>query len=165
MKRSKRSVLQMECLESKVLLSTGPSDPARAVHLGAARRVDLAGRLEGLPTLGGGGVDVLTVTSFNVSGRVHSMGKVSGSFQLAVTTIPVAFKLPFPDLSDAKLTLKGRKGAVELQLGAAPFGSNVFHYKVTAGTGEFAHAFGVGKLVIRSNPAFVQNITLHSTRG
>lgn len=149
MTRSKRVVPRMECMESKVLLSTGLADPARAVHMSVVHRFDSGGRLEGAPSVisSPGGY---TIETFNVYGHIKSMGSVSGGFLLADAFVP-ARKLP--NLSNAKLVLFGHKNTVELQLAGSPSHTNVYHYKMVAGTGEFKTAFGTGVLTIRATPA------------
>lgn len=162
MVRSKRAVLRVECLESKILLSTGLADPARAVHHSLARRFDSGGKLNGTPS-GASNPGGYTIATFNVYGHIKSMGEVSGDFLLADSFVPFR---RLPNLSNAKLMLIGRHSAVELQFAPAPVRANVYHYKMVAGTGELASAFGAGVLTIRSNPASLDlTIRLHATRG
>ncbi len=160
--RSKRAVLQMECLESKVLLSTGMADPARAVHMSMVRRFDSGGRLEGTPN-GVSSPHGYTIATFDVFGNVKSMGPVSGEFLLADSFVP---HRKLPNLSNAKLILSGHINSVELQLAASPSHANVYHYKMVAGTGAFQTAFGAGVLTIRATPGSLNlTIRLHETRG
>lgn len=160
--RSRRAVLQMDCLESKVLLSTGLADPARAVHLHMVRRFDSSGRLDGSPS-GISSPGGYTITTFNVYGQVNSMGRVGGAFLLADTFVPLR---KLPNLSNAQLVLVGHKSEVVLQLAAKPTHANVYHYKMVAGSGDFATAFGAGVLTIRANPGSLDlSVRLHPTRG
>ena len=71
-----------ESLEGKILLSTGMADPALAVHRAKVQRFSLNGTLKGIPfgTIQQAGI---FVTAFFVTGSPRSMGKVSGSLNLA----------------------------------------------------------------------------------
>lgn len=97
-----------ESLEGKILLSTGMADPAVVVHRARAKvqRFLLNGTLKGIPfgTIQQTGIEV---TSFFVTGSPRSMGKVSGSLDLAD---PLIAPGKMPNLSNATLNLSNARG-------------------------------------------------------
>ncbi len=160
MLKTKRRLPQFDCLEGKILLSAGMTDPAAVVHRDVAKRFLLNGSLSGLPN-GLPGIDGFTETSFPVAGHLASMGKVNGSFSLESTFIPIGKQ---PDLNGASLTLENAKGSVHLNIAQA----KKHHYKFTviSGTEGYASAAGSGTIAI-SSPQSALNlvIKLHSTAG
>ena len=78
MAKTKQHAIAFDSLEVKVLLTTGIADPAVTVYHYKALRFQLTGTLYGLPS-GISGPNGYIVSSFSLSGRVASMGNVSGS--------------------------------------------------------------------------------------
>jgi hypothetical protein len=160
MSRTTRRTLTFDAMEGRVLLSTGMADPAAAVHRDKAQisHVMLNGTLVGIPfgTVGPSGI---TVTSFNLTGKAKSMGKVSASLALNDTLIAPGGP---PKLSNATLTLSNAKGSVQIKMAASP--SNRYVFIVTAGSGNFASAYGSGTAVISyKQHKHEYQITLHSS--
>jgi hypothetical protein len=140
MLKTKRRTLQFDSLEGKILLSTGIADPAAAVHRQVAKRILLNGALYGIPS-GTTGPEGFNVSTFSVGGHTVSMGKVSGSFTLANTFVPIG---KWPDLGNATLTLTSQKGSVQLAI--APSKTKLYHFTITSGTNHYAAATGSGTL-------------------
>jgi hypothetical protein len=158
MSRTTRRTLEFDCLEGKVLLSTGMADPASAIHLTRARRFLLTGVVHGLP-YGSIQQDGIQVVSFPVKGRAQSMGKVSGSLRLAY---PFIAQGKLPDLSGATLTLSNSAGSVQLTMASSP--SHRYIFVVTAGTGSYASALGSGTAILAFNPRMTEYaIRIHSS--
>ncbi len=149
-----------ESLEGKILLSTGMADPAVVVHRARAKvqRFLLNGTLKGIPfgTIQQTGIEV---TSFFVTGSPRSMGKVSGSLDLAD---PLIAPGKMPNLSNATLNLSNARGGVQLRMAASPSNRHVF--VVTSGSGGYASAYGSGTAVISYNRRMHDYlVTLHSS--
>jgi hypothetical protein len=160
MLKTRQRLLQFDSLEGKVLLSTGMADPATTVHRDRAKRFLLNGALHGLPT-GSPGPDGYSVTSFSAQGHVGSMGKVSGTFYLADTFIPIG---KLPDLSNSWLILANQKGSVQLRIAASK--TNHYRYKIISGTRSDASATGSGSVTISSGQGSINFIIkLHSGRS
>jgi hypothetical protein len=139
---TKQLALGFDCLEGKVLLSSGMTDPAAAVHQAALNRFHLNGKLHGIPS-GTAVSDGFIVSSFQISGNIASMGAVKGAFFLKYSFIQTG---KLPDLSKATLVLANQDGTVKLALNAT--GSH--HYKFTI-TGLYTFASGKGSLTISGN--------------
>ncbi len=143
MSRTRRRALEIECMEEKVLLSAGFHDPARHILARRPRHINTNGVLRG-SLVGSASLNGFTATSFTVVGRMGSLGLARGSFALADPFIPVGGRL---NLSGSTLTLIGPKGAIEL--GIAGSTSNVYRYKIVAGSGHFSDVASAGMLVIK----------------
>jgi hypothetical protein len=148
MSRTTRRTLSFDAMEGRVLLSSGMADPAAVVHRAKAvlRNVMLNGTVKGIP-FGSVGQDGITVSSFNLSGKTKSMGKVSGSLGLVDKLIAPGGP---PDLSNATVTLANARGSVQIKMAASP--SNRYIFIVTSGSGAFASAYGSGTAVISYKP-------------
>jgi hypothetical protein len=146
MSNSARYTPQFDCLETKVLRSHGSTQHAGLVDQAVVRHFSLGGTLGGLPwgTAEAGGYEVV---SFLVLGRAGSMGKVSGSFELANVFVPTG---KLPNLTGASLLLANRKGGVDLTFKA--FKPNHYDFKIAAGSGAYISAFGSGILTIKASP-------------
>jgi hypothetical protein len=144
MVNTRRRALQFDCLEGKVLLSTGMADPAATVFQHKTRKFHMNGQLQGFPS-GTSGPDGYSVNAFAVSGQIASLGNVGGSFFLSNTFIPIG---KLPNLSKANLILSNQNGSVHVTLNA----SRTHHYRFTivSGTGDDTWASGSGKLTISS---------------
>ncbi len=158
MLKTKRRHLQFDSLEGKLLLSAGKAGPAASGHREVAKPLVLTGVLSGLPN-GQPGLDGYTETSFPVSGRLGSMGNVTGSFGLADAFIPVG---KLPDLNGASLTLKNQKGTVDLTIRQAK--KKEYMFTVVSGTDDYTSASGSGTITV-STPAEALNLAInfHST--
>jgi hypothetical protein len=139
-----------------VLLSTGvatkstvvQSDQLQGLHL------ELNGTLHGnktvlildtgAPLSADSGIIGGSISYFDTSGRVTSLGKVSGSFGPNKATDFAAGTVP--NLSNLTLELANHAGSVRLTL--APSATNRYQYKVTGGAGGYADAYGSGSLTI-----------------
>jgi hypothetical protein len=144
MRRSYRLLPTLDCLEDKVLLSVGHHDPAAMVHKVHLRRINTGGFLRG-SFVGNVTLQGVTITAFDVVGRVGVLGRVRGSFNLADNFIPIGGRL---DLSGSTLTLAGAQGAIELELESSYTG--IYTYKVVGGSGRFADTESTGVLGIRA---------------
>jgi hypothetical protein len=147
-----------ESLEGKLLLSTGMADPAWMVHRAKVQRFLLNGTLKGIPfgTIKQTGIEV---TSFFVTGSPRSMGKVSGSLDLAN---PLIAPGKMPNLSNATLSLSNARGSVQLKMAASPSNRHIF--VVTSGSGNFASVVGSGTAVVSYNRRMHEYlVTLHSS--
>jgi hypothetical protein len=142
MLKTKRRTPQFDCLEGKILLSTGMADPAVTVKREAIKRFPLNGDLYGIPT-GSTGPEGYTVSTFPIGGHTAAMGNVSGSFNLANTFVPIGKR---PNLGNASLTLTNGKGSVQLTI--APSKTNVYHFTIRSGANHYAAATGSGTLTI-----------------
>ncbi len=156
MRRTRRPAF--ESLEGKILLSTGMADPALAVHRAKVQRFSLNGTLKGIPfgTIQQAGI---FVTAFFVTGSPRSMGKVSGSLNLAD---PLLSPGKMPNLSNATLTMSNARGSVQLRMAASP--SRRYVFVVTSGSGGFESAFGSGTAVVSYNRRMHEYlVALHSS--
>jgi hypothetical protein len=157
MLKTKRRTLQFDCLEGKVLLSTGMADPAATVRRDVVKRLLLDGALYGIPS-GTTGPEGYTVSTFSVVGHTASTGKVSGSFNLADSFVPIG---KLPNLGDASLTLTDLKGSVQLTI--APSKTDLYRFTITSGTNHYADATGSGTLMIAPTQGTINFvIMLHS---
>jgi hypothetical protein len=145
MSRTTRRTPTFDAMEGRVLLSSGMKDPAAQVHRSEFNlgHFKLNGTLVGIPfgTISQNGI---VVSSFPLSGRAKSMGKVTGSLLL---TDPVISPGQQPDLSNATLTLSNARGSVQIKTAESPSNRHVFI--VTAGSGAYASVYGSGMAVIR----------------
>jgi hypothetical protein len=166
MSRTTRRTPTFDAMEGRVLLASGMSDPAAQVHRAmavhrpqtATGHFMLNGALVGIP-FGRVGQDGIVVSSFPLSGRVQSMGKVTGSLLL---TDPIIAPGKQPDLSNATLTLSNARGSVQLKTAASPSNRHVFI--VTAGSGAYAAVYGSGTAIITYNQRMHEyQIALRST--
>jgi hypothetical protein len=140
--RSTQRTLGFDCLEGKVLLSTGMADPAAIVHQAKANRFHLNGKLHGIPS-GTAVPNGFVVSSFVLNGNVASMGTVEAAFFLKYDFIPSG---KLPDLSKATLVLLNQKGRVNIALNAT--GSHHYKFTIMSGSGEYTFASGKGSLTI-----------------
>src|SRR5262249_1038963 len=145
MSRTVRRILGFDSLEGKVLLSSGMADPAAAVHVAKVRRFLLNGTVSGLP-YGSIHQDGLLLSTFALTGKAQSMGKVTGSLNLANAMITHG---KMPDLSAATITLSNSHGSIQLTMASSP--SRRYIFVVTDGTGSYATASGSGTAVIAFN--------------
>jgi hypothetical protein len=144
MLNTKRRVPQFDCLEGKILLSTGMAEPAATDHRDAVKRFVLNGSLSGLPN-GSPGIEGYTETSFPVTGRLASMGKVSGSFALEDAFIPTGKK---PDLSGASLSLENSKGSIQLNIAQST--KHQYKFTIVSGTESYVSVSGSGTMIVSS---------------
>jgi hypothetical protein len=86
---------------------------------------------------------------FDTSGRLSTMGKVSGSFGPNRATDPPLGQLP--DLSNLTLELSNHSGSVQLTL--SPSTTNDYQFTLSGGTGKHAVAYGSGSLTITFRPS------------
>jgi hypothetical protein len=85
-----------------------------------------------------------SISYFDTSGRLNTLGKVSGSFGPNKAT---DFSLgQLPNLSNLTLDLSNHAGSVELTL--SPSTTNRYQFKVAGGAGSYADAHGSGSLTI-----------------
>jgi len=160
MSRTKERTLQFDCLDGKVLLSTGLVDTAMAVQQDVVKHFHLNGALTGLP-LGSAVQDGFRVSLFLVEGHAGSMRRVSGVLNLADTMIPSGKK---PNLSNAALALANKEGSVVLSITKTT--TRYYDFKVVAGTGVYTGAGGLGFLVVLTDgqsKALSYTIRLHTT--
>jgi hypothetical protein len=143
MSKSRRRSLEFDCLEGKILLSSGGmARPAATVYQSQAQRFRLNGELTGVPS----GVSVqngFVVGSFPISGRAASMGHVQGTIYLSDTWIHTK---KLPDLSKASVALGNQNGSVFLSLG--PSASHRYHFTIVSGTGVDTFASGSGTFTV-----------------
>jgi hypothetical protein len=144
MPRTTRRTPTFDAMEGRVLLSSGLKDPAGHVHRSLARTVHftLNGALVGIP-FGSVGQDGIVVSAFPMAGTAKSMGKVTGSLDLADNVIKPGRQ---PNLDNATLTLSNARGSVQIRMAASPSNRHVF--VVTYGSGAYASAFGSGTVII-----------------
>jgi hypothetical protein len=146
-----------DTLESMVLLSTGTATAARTPHHVDTRpgvHLELNGTLHGnktilvvdahTPASTDSQVVAGTLSYFDTSGRLSTLGKVSGSFGPNEATDVSTGQLP--NLSSLTLELSNHAGSVQLTL--APSSTNNYQFKVSSGTGSYAAAYGSGSLAI-----------------
>jgi hypothetical protein len=159
MSRNTRRTPTFDAMEGRVLLSSGLRDPAAQVHRSEfiVGHFKLNGTVVGIP-FGTIGQDGIVVSSFPLSGRVKSMGKVTGSLLL---TDPIISPGQQPDLGNATLTLSNARGTVQIKTAESPSNRHIFI--VTAGSGAYASAYGSGTAVITYNRRIDEyQIALHS---
>jgi hypothetical protein len=145
-----------DSLESMVLLSTGVATGSRSVQVDTLPGVhlELNGTLHGnktvlvvdgrVPAPADSQVVAGTLSYFDTSGRLSSLGKVSGSFGPNEATEVASGQLP--KLSNLTLELSNHAGSVQLTL--SPSSTNLYQFKVSGGTGSYAAAYGSGSLGI-----------------
>ncbi len=154
--RTNRVAPGFDTLESVVLLSTGVTTVASSAQRDTRHgyRLDLNGTLHGnktvlivdarvplaadTPIVGG------TISYFDTSGRLSSLGKVSGSFGAGNATNAAPGELP--NLSNLTLELSNHSGSVQLKL--APSTTNRYQFRISGGSGSYAAASGSGSLAI-----------------
>jgi hypothetical protein len=120
--------------------------------------VVLNGMLMGIPfgTISQAGI---TVSTFNLGGKLQSVGKVAASLTLTDNLIAPGKQ---PDLSNATLTLANGRGGVQVKMASSP--SNRYIFIVTGGTGAYALAYGSGTAIISYNQRMHEyQIALHSS--
>jgi hypothetical protein len=157
--RTNRRQPGFDSLEAVAFLSTGmaahfssvQSDTIPGVHL------ELNGTLHGnktvsildahVPLPADSHVEGGTVSYFDTSGRLSTLGKVSGSFGPNEATDVRLGQLP--KLSNLTLDLSNHAGRVHLTL--SPSTSNAYHFEVSGGTGSYAGAYGSGSLTLTFN--------------
>jgi hypothetical protein len=142
--------------ETDSLLSTGLATVSRSAHLETApvHTLELNGTLHGNKTVlsldaglsapghsdGANG----TLSYFDTSGRLSTLGKVSGSFgPNEATDSPIGH---LPNLSNLTLELSNHAGSVQLTL--SPSSTSHYQFRVSGGTGSYAAAYGSGSLSI-----------------
>jgi hypothetical protein len=143
-----------DSLESVVLLSTGVATGSRSVQVDTLPGVhlELNGTLHGNKTVlvvdgrvpADSEVVAGTLSYFDTSGRLSSLGKVSGSFGPNEATDVASGQLP--NLSNLTLELSNHAGSVRLTL--SPSSTNLYQFKISSGTGSYAAAYGSGSLGI-----------------
>jgi hypothetical protein len=147
----------IDSLESMVLVSTtGVARASRSARVDTLPGValELNGTLHGNKTIlavdarasapAGAQIIACTLAYFDTSGRLSTLGKVSGSFGPNEATGISAGQLP--NLSNLTLELSNHAGSVQLTL--APSSTNEYRFKVSGGTGSYAKAYGSGSLAI-----------------
>lgn len=164
MGRSARRTPTFDSMEGRILLSSGLKDPAAAAMVERIRsslsHFALTGTLVGIP-FGSIGSNGITVSSFNMTGKVQSMGKVTGSLALTDTLISPGRQ---PNLSNATITLSNSRGSVQIKTAESP--SNRYVFIVTSGSGAYASVYGSGTAVIHySAHTHEYQVVLHSTAG
>jgi hypothetical protein len=145
-----------DSLESVVLLSTGMATASSPAHLDSffGERLELNGTLHGNKTdlvvdaqnppaaetqIKGG-----ALSHFDTSGRLSTLGKVSGSFgPNQATDAPLG---QLPNLSNLTLELSNHSGSVQLAL--SPSTTNEYRFTMSGGSGSYAVAYGSGSLTI-----------------
>jgi hypothetical protein len=145
-----------DSLESMVLLSTGVATATRSAQVDTLPGVplELNGTLHGNKTVlaldsrvaapaGSQSVDG-SLSYFDTSGRLSTLGKVSGSFGPNEATDVASGQLP--NLGNLTLELSNHAGSVQLTL--SPSSTNDYRFKVSGGTGNYAAAYGSGILTI-----------------
>ncbi len=147
MPRTARRTLGFESMEGRILLSHGIGHHHVAMHHDRAAMTHfmLNGKLVGIP-FGSIGQNGINVSSFTLTGRTKSMGKVAGSLSLTDTMISPGRR---PDLSNATLTLDNRRGSVQIKMAASP--GNRYVFIVTEGSGAYSSAYGSGIAAILYN--------------
>jgi hypothetical protein len=148
-------------LESVFLLSPGVVTASSPAHLDSVvgERLELNGILHGnktvlevdarLPLAADSQIEHGTLSYFDTSGRLSSLGKVSGSFGPNQATDPPLGQLP--NLSNLTLELSNRSGRVQLTL--SPSATNEYQFTISGGTGNYAMAYGSGSLTISFRPS------------
>ena len=145
-----------DSLENMVLLSTGVATATRSARLDAPPGVplELNGTLHGnktvlvldarLPAPADSQSGDGSLSYFDTSGRLSTLGKVSGSFgPNEATDVPSG---QLPNLSNLTLELSNHAGSVQLRL--SPSSTNDYRFRVSGGTGSYAAAYGSGVLSI-----------------
>lgn len=157
MLKTHRRSLHFDSLEGKVLLSIGVADPAATVHRSTAKRFVLNGSVQGLPT-GKFGPNGLDVSSFDVSGHLGSMGKVTGFFLLSDKVVT---RGAMPDLTNSLLVLTNSEGSV--LLGIKPTTKHRYSFQIIGVTKNYITVSGSGLLTVAPSPVTANLvITLHS---
>jgi hypothetical protein len=143
-------------LESAVHLSTGLATAFSPIYLEALHgvRLELNGTLHGnttvlsvdgrIPLEPDSPVRGVTLSYFETSGRLSTLGRVSGSFGPNRATDAPRGQLP--ELSNLTLQLSNHSGSVQLLL--SPSTTNDYQFTVSGGTGSHAAACGIGSLTI-----------------
>ena len=154
--RTNRLQPGFDSLESVVLLSTGVATASSPAHLDSVfgERLELNGTLHGnktvlivdprVPLAADSQIEGGSLSYFDTSGRLSTLGKVSGSFGPNLATDSPLGQLP--DLSNLTLELSNHSGSVQLTL--SPSTTNDYQFTVSGGTGRYAVAYGSGSLVI-----------------
>jgi hypothetical protein len=158
--RTRRRFLQFESVEDRLLLSIGPTSPARPIYQDVVNNFHLNGALVGLP-LGNAVHNGLSVSMFLVQGHMNSMHRVTGLLNLVDTFIPTGKK---PNLNGALLELVNKEGSVVLSIKQTA--TRYYHFDIDSGTGSYTGAAGSGILVILTNgqsKAVSFTIRLHTT--
>ncbi len=145
-----------DSLDSVVLLSAGVATASSVVHLETLHGVhlELNGTLHGnktdlivdarLPLAADSQINGSTLSYFDTSGRLSTLGKVSGSFgPNQATDAPLG---QLPNLSNLTLELSNHSGSVQLTL--SPSSTNDYQFTVSGGTGSYEVAHGSGSLTI-----------------
>jgi hypothetical protein len=146
----------LDLLDSMVLLSTGVATASSPAHLDTLSGVhlELNGTLHGnktvsilddwVPSASGSQVNGGTLSYFDTSGRLSTLGKVSGSFGPNQATDTPSGQPP--NLSNLTLELSNHSGSVQLTL--SPSTTNDYRFNVSGGTGSYTGAHGSGLLNI-----------------
>ncbi len=145
-----------DSLEGVVLLSTGMATASRSAHVDTLPGVhlELNGTLHGnktvlvvdarVPVPANSHIVEETLSYFDTSGRLSTLGKVSGSFgPNEATDTPLG---QLPNLSNLTLELSNHAGSVQLTLSSSS--TNEYQFKVSGGTGSYGAAHGSGSLTI-----------------
>jgi hypothetical protein len=154
--RTNRLQPRFDLLDSMVLLSTGVATASSPAHLDTLHGVhlELNGTLHGnktvlifdalVPSASDSQIKGGALSYFDTSGRLSTLGKVSGSFGPNQATDAPSGQLP--NLSSLTLELSNHSGSVQLTM--SPSTTNDYRFKVSAGRGSYTGAYGSGSLTI-----------------
>jgi hypothetical protein len=141
--RRRKRALILEPLEGKQLLSTFHSalaHPKAQVAPPAAQGFSIAGTIHSpvasIQTFTANGQNF---GSFQFTGRVKTMGQISGAFVAAVDSSQQF-------MSTGMMRLIGKKGTVDLALTPTPGDSSSYQFTIASGTGAYAAASGAGRI-------------------
>ncbi len=102
------------------------------------------------------------LSTFETSGRLTTLGKVSGSFGLVEDSDTPWGELP--NLSNLTLDLCNHAGSVRLTLSPSP--TNRYQFRLSGGTGSYSAAYGSGSLTITFRHSSNEYLLrVQSTRG
>jgi hypothetical protein len=139
-----------------VMLSAGVAEPSYSLRVEtvSSSLLELNGTLHGnrtnlildtgAPLAAESGIIGGSIAYFDTSGRLSTLGKVSGSFGPNKATSTPSGQLP--NLSNLTLELSNHAGSVQLTL--APSTTNLYQFKIAGGTGSYADGYGSGTLRI-----------------
>lgn len=140
--RNRKKALGVEPLEGRQLLSTLHSDLARpkAQVLPTTHGFSIAGTIHSpvasIQTFTANGQNY---GSFSFSGRVKSMGAITGAFVAAVDSTQQY-------MSIGMMRFVSKRGSVDLHLTPSPSDKSTYLFTVASGTGAFASASGSGRI-------------------
>ena len=140
--RSRKHALNIEPLEGKQLLSTFHSALAHPkVHVAPATHgFSIAGTIQSpvasIQTFSANGQNY---GAFSFTGRLKSMGPVSGAFVAAVDSTQQY-------MSSGMIRFIGRRGTIDLSLLPAPHDKSSYLFTISSGTGAYASEHGSGRI-------------------